>query len=120
MAVALVEGVIQRVFDLFQRVVDGAENCDQADSGDQDGNHRITTILVPFAQGVCYRGQMSDNMSHLAQVMFYKSLILAAWVGYKEAREAGAFKRLLIRFQSEWDKRRAKQPLMLTDQRPKS
>lgn len=49
-----VESVIKRVFNLVQRVVDGAEHCDQADSGNQDGNHRITTILVPFTQGVWY------------------------------------------------------------------
>lgn len=61
---------------------------------------------------------MSDSMSHLAQVMFLKSFILAAWAGFKEAREAGVWRDLLTRFQSEWDRRRAEQPLMLTDERP--
>lgn len=64
---------------------------------------------------------MSDKMSYLAQVVFLKSLILAAWISFKEAREAGlidrAWQSLLLRFKQEWDRRRAKQPLMLTDQR---
>lgn len=64
---------------------------------------------------------MSDNMAYLAQVVFLKSLMLAAWISFKEAREAGlidrAWQSLLLRFKQEWDRRRAKQPLMLTDQR---
>lgn len=55
-----------------------------------------------------------DNMSHLAQIVFLKSLILAAWAGFQEAREKKVFSRLLRRFQQEWDRRRAKQPLLLT------
>jgi hypothetical protein len=60
-------------------------------------------------------------MSYLAQVMFVKAVILSFWVAYKEAREAGmidrAWQSLVARFQSEWDRRRAQQPLVLTDQR---
>lgn len=60
-------------------------------------------------------------MIYLGQVMFFKSLILAFWIAFKEAREAGhidrAWQSLVARFKREWNRRRAKQPLMLTDQR---
>lgn len=60
-------------------------------------------------------------MIYLGQVMFFKSLILAFWIAFKEAREAGhidrAWQSLVARFKREWDRRRAEQPLMLTDQR---
>lgn len=62
-------------------------------------------------------------MEHLALVMFLKALVLSFWVTVKEAREAGiidrAWQELLLKFQREWDRRRAEQPLVLTDQRAK-
>lgn len=58
----------------------------------------------------------------LAIVMFGKAVILTAWQAYKDARESGLidlkWQRLVLRFQHEWNHRRAKQPLRLTDQRP--
>jgi len=49
-------------------------------------------------------------MQRLAEVMFWKSLIMALWAGFTETRPDRA---LLLRFQREWDKRRAKQPRLL-------
>lgn len=66
----------------------------------------------------------------IAWVMFFKSVILAAWAVYAEDRKKRKRKdfvdrrwkerqeaALLARFQAEWDRRRAKQPLALTDRR---
>lgn len=59
----------------------------------------------------------------LMEVMFLKALVLSAWAGFQEAREAKLYKiaweRLVRLFQQEWDRRRAKQPLQLT-YRPRS
>lgn len=58
---------------------------------------------------------------HLGEVIFLKSLALSFWAAFKEAREKGKIKaaqqRLLVIFQREWDRRRASQPRLLTDQR---
>ena len=81
----------------------------------------ILPFWFPLRRACDIACRMSDNMSYLAQVMFLKAVILSFWVAFKEAREAGAIDRawqsLLARFNSEWNRRRAKQPLMLTDQR---
>ena len=54
-------------------------------------------------------------------VMFGKAVILAVWVSFDEARQAKKAEQLLLsRFKREWGNRRAKQPLMLTDQSPES
>ena len=55
---------------------------------------------------------------NIGEVIFWKTLVLATWAAFKEAKERGEFERLLVRFQREWDRRRAQQPLALTDQRP--
>lgn len=52
-------------------------------------------------------------------IMFWKAVVLTLWASFKEARENKVDKELLRRFQEEWDRRRAKRPLMLTDQRSK-
>lgn len=54
-------------------------------------------------------------MVNVGEVMFWKALILSGWAAFQEARERGKFNALVIRFQHEWDRRRAKQPLALVD-----
>lgn len=51
-------------------------------------------------------------VQHLAEVMFWKAVIVTAWATYAETRPDRA---LLLRFQQEWERRRAKQPLALPD-----
>lgn len=57
----------------------------------------------------------------LMAVMFGKTVVLAGWAAFQEAREANLHKRawaaLVERFQHEWDRRRAEQPLALADLR---
>ena len=84
-------------------------------------NHgKPATIAFAFVGGACYR----PRVTHLAQIIFVKSLILAFIAAYQEARDDGLIERwrkdLLRRFQHEWDRRRAEQPLALTDQRTSS
>ena len=47
-------------------------------------------------------------------IMFWKAVVLSCWASFQEAREKRKFSGLLVRFQHEWDRRRAKQPLALT------
>lgn len=77
---------------------------------------QVETSTIGFSLDVRYRARVTNEQ--LGVVMFGKAFVLACWAGYKEAREAKLFERawaeLLLRFQQEWDKRRAKQPLLLT------
>lgn len=86
-------------------------------AGVSDQSDTFTGMGFPFLAGVCYRGAVQ----HLAYVMFFKALVLSFWVAFQEARQRGAIDRawadLVARFNREWDRRRAKQPLVLTDQR---
>lgn len=54
-------------------------------------------------------------------IMFWKAFILALWAAFKEHREKKKAEavdvELLARFNDEWNRRSAKQPLMLTDRR---
>jgi hypothetical protein len=52
-------------------------------------------------------------MQHLAEVMFWKSVVLALWGVGQDAWERRKNRKLLERFQSEWNARRAKQPALL-------
>ncbi len=54
-------------------------------------------------------------------IMFWKALILSLWAAYKEHREKKKAREvdpaLVARFNEEWSRRSAKQPLLLTDKR---
>jgi hypothetical protein len=67
--------------------------------------------------GAWYQGRMT----HLAWVIFWKTLILSVWGTFKEYREKrqsqGVDPRLVALLKHEWDRRSAKQPRLLTDQR---
>lgn len=58
-------------------------------------------------------------MANIGEVMFWKAVILTGWATFQEVRERNAHKRawdsLVLRFQHEWNRRRAKQPLALVD-----
>ena len=60
-------------------------------------------------------------MVNIGEVIFWKAVVLTGWSAFQEAREARlhdrAWQALVARFQHEWDRRRAKQPLALTDRR---
>lgn len=60
-------------------------------------------------------------MVNIGEVIFWKAVVLSGWAAFQEAREARLHDRvwqaLVARFQHEWDRRRAKQPLALTDLR---
>lgn len=52
-------------------------------------------------------------------IMFWKALILSLYAQYKDKKEQTGVDPLLAVFNREWSKRRASQPLLLTDQRAK-
>lgn len=59
-------------------------------------------------------------MLSIGWVVFWKALILAAWASYTEERDRRKARRLppiskamLVAFEKEWQRRRAKQPLLL-------
>ena len=64
-------------------------------------------------------------MSNLFWVMFWKGVVLTLWAIGEDALEARKKRKaeqserdaLLLAFQQEWDRRRAKQPLILIDGR---
>lgn len=62
-------------------------------------------------------------MHTIGEIIFWKCLVLAAWESFHEARKAklheAAWKALVARFNYEWSRRRAQQPLLLADLRAK-
>ena len=66
---------------------------------------------------MCYAHRMS-----IGWIMFWKALILALIGSFQEHREKKKQAKkesdeLLARFNEEWDRRSAEQPLLLTDRR---
>lgn len=61
-------------------------------------------------------------MVNIGEVIFYKALVLSAWAAFKEVRErrkASGFTPASIAVaQRYWNARCAKQPRLLTDERP--
>lgn len=57
-------------------------------------------------------------MLSIGWVMFWKAIVLSVWATFQELRDArkarGVDPRLVVAFQEEWQRRRAKQPLALT------
>lgn len=64
---------------------------------------------------MCYAGRMLS----IGWVMFWKAVVLTAWTTYQEIRDErrrkGVDPLLVAIFNQEWQRRRAKQPLALTD-----
>lgn len=58
-------------------------------------------------------------MLSISWVMFWKAVVLATWATYQEIRDErrkkGVEPWLVVAFNKEWQRRRAKQPLALTD-----
>lgn len=69
----------------------------------------MSTMWVCLSSGACYPARMSN----IFWIMFWKAVVLSVWAVFQEAREKRKFSRLTSLFNSEWDKRRAKQPLKL-------
>ena len=57
-------------------------------------------------------------MASIGEIIFCKSVVLTGWATFQEARKERwdkmAWDALVVRFQAEWDRRRAEQPLQLT------
>ena len=71
-------------------------------------DQELTSIVM--IGPMCYRRPMDGE--RLALVIFLKSLVVSLWAYFEDARPD---KELLARFQHEWDRRRAKKPLLLVD-----
>lgn len=58
-------------------------------------------------------------MLSIGWVMFWKAVVLTAWATYQEIRDErrrkGVEPWLVVAFNKEWQRRRAKQPLALPD-----
>lgn len=58
-------------------------------------------------------------MLSIGWIMFWKAVVLSAWATYQEIRDErrrkGVDPILIAIFNHEWQRRRAKQPLALTD-----